>query len=223
MCEKNNIHLFFIYEDEWLNKEDIVKSMISHKLNITKDRIFARKCTIKELTNKESRIFISDNHIQCKTNASINIGLYYNNELYSVMTFNKRRLSIGNSKINNDIEYDMVRYCNKKYTSVVGGANKLFNYFIKNYKYDNIISFANLDYSDGKIYYKMGFELLEKQPPNYYYVYDGIRKHRFMFRKDKLIKQGYDSNKSTHEIMLERKIYRIYNSGILKFNFKNNG
>ena len=43
--------------------------------------------------------------------------------------------------------------------------------------------------------------------------------HRFNFRKDKLIKEGFDSNKTEHEIMLERRIYRIYDSGHLKFKF----
>ena len=56
--------------------------------------------------------------------------------------------------------------------------------------------------------------------PNYYYVVDDIRKNRFNFRKDVLVKQGFDPNKTEREIMLERKIYRIYDSGNLKFIFK---
>ena len=59
-----------------------------------------------------------------------------------------------------------------------------------------------------------------KTQSNYYYIIDGIRNYRFNFRKDKLVKQGFDINKTEHEIMLERKIYRIYNSGNLKFIYK---
>ena len=54
----------------------------------------------------------------------------------------------------------------------------------------------------------------------YYYIIDGLRKYRFGFRKDVLIKKGYDSKKSEHEIMFERKIYRVYDSGNLKFIYK---
>jgi len=61
---------------------------------------------------------------------------------------------------------------------------------------------------------------LSKTPPNYYYVIDGIRKHRFGFRKDVLVKEGYDKNKTEHEIMIERKINRIYDSGSLKYLLK---
>jgi hypothetical protein len=70
------------------------------------------------------------------------------------------------------------------------------------------------------LYKKIGFEFIGKTTPNYYYIIDGLRQYRFNFRKDKLIKEGFDKNKTEHEIMLERKIYRIYNSGNLKFKIK---
>jgi hypothetical protein len=38
--------------------------------------------------------------------------------------------------------------------------------------------------------------------------------------KNILIKEGYDSNKTEHQIMLERKIYRVFDSGNLKFKYK---
>lgn len=218
ICLKNNINLFFIYEDEWEHKQNIVKSMILHKIGKTTKKYYARKCNIKKITNKESLLFLDHNHIQGRVNASINLGLFYENKLISIMTFNKRRLGIG--KISDKKEYELVRYCTLLNNMVIGGANKLFNFFINNYDYNSIISFANYDYSNGDIYYKLGFELTEKQKPNYYYVYDKKRKHRFMFRKDKLVKDGFDPNKSAHDIMLERKIYRIYNSGVLKFIYK---
>ena len=40
--------------------------------------------------------------------------------------------------------------------------------------------------------------------------------------KDILIKQGFDRNKTEHEIMLERKIYRIYDCGCNVYKFINN-
>ena len=57
--------------------------------------------------------------------------------------------------------------------------------------------------------------------PNYYYVIGNKRYYRYNFRKDVLIKEGYDKNKSEHEIMLERGIYKIYDCGNLKFEYKN--
>ena len=43
----------------------------------------------------------------------------------------------------------------------------------------------------------------------------------FNYRKDILVSQGYDQNKIEHQIMLECKIYRIYNS--CQLTYKING
>jgi hypothetical protein len=109
--------------------------------------------------------------------------------------------------------WELVRFCNKINTSVVGGASKLFKHFIKNYDPINIVSYSDKRWSTGGLYDKLGFIHDHDSKPNYYYVINNERKNRFGFRKDKLIKEGFDKNKSEHEIMLERKIYRIYDCG----------
>jgi hypothetical protein len=63
------------------------------------------------------------------------------------------------------------------------------------------------------MYEKLGFKLDHISQPNYFYVIGNERKNRFNFRKDVLVKEGYDKNKSEHEIMLDRGIYRIYDCG----------
>ncbi|MFW6243453.1 MAG: DUF7487 domain-containing protein, partial [bacterium] len=88
LCEEKNIQLIHIYEDDWIYKQDIVKSMIINKLNKTEYRIFARKCKIKEITdNKIIRKFLNDNHIQGYIVSNIKLGLFYDGELVSLMTF----------------------------------------------------------------------------------------------------------------------------------------
>ena len=58
--------------------------------------------------------------------------------------------------------------------------------------------------------------------PNYSYFHKdiGVRMNRFNYRKDILIKQGYDENKTEKEIMKDRNYYRIYDCGNLKFEYK---
>ncbi|MFW6243332.1 MAG: DUF7487 domain-containing protein [bacterium] len=217
---ENGIELFHIYEDDWNYKQDIIKSMILNKLNITKYKIFARKCEIKEIKdNKIVKNFLNKNHLQGHVNSSIKIGLYYNNELVSLMTFGKLRKPLGSKNIDNSFE--MLRFCNKLNTNVVGGASKLFKYFINNYNFDNIISYVNKSHSIGNLYYNLGFEFLKETAPNYYYVIDNIRNYRFNFRKDILVKKGYDKNKTESEIMYDLGYYKIYDSGNLKFIYKN--
>ena len=114
-------------------------------------------------------------------------------------------------------DYEMLRFCNKLNTNVIGGASKIFKYFLKVYNPKHISTYADRSHSNGNLYKQLGFDFIHITQPNYYYVIDRKRYYRFGFRKDILIKQGFDANKSEHEIMLERKIYKIYNAGNYKF------
>lgn len=220
LCESKEIKLIHIYEDEWTFKNNIVKSRILNLLGKS-EKIYARKCQLKEINdNKLIRNFLNENHIQGFIGSQVKLGLFYHNELVSIMTFGKQRKSMGTKNESN--VYEMLRFCNKLNTTVIGSASKLFKYFINNYAPNSIISYANRSWSKGDLYEKLGFEFVHKTKPNYYYIINGIRKYRFGFRKDLLIKQGYDSNKTEREIMLDRKIYRIYDSGNIKYKYTSN-
>ena len=218
LCEEQGIHLIHIYEDDWLYKSNIVKSRILNLLGQTPNKFYARKCIIKKIIdNKLIRDFLEVNHLQGFVGSQIKLGLFYNDELVSLMTFGEQRKSMGLKSKNN--VYELLRFCNKLNTSVIGGADKLFKYFIKNYKPKEVISYADRSWSQGDLYKKLGFNFVRKTPPNYYYIIGNKKYYRFNFRKDKLIREGFDSLKSEHEIMLERKIYRIYDSGSLKMKY----
>jgi hypothetical protein len=218
-CEKNDIKLIHIYEDDWIYKSEIVKSRILNLIGKTPNRIFGRKCIVKEVSdNSLVKEFLFNNHFQGFVGSQIKIGLFYNDELVSLMTFGSKRKFMKQSQSEN--VYEMLRFCNKLNTSVVGGADKLFKYFIKNYKPVEVTSYADRSWSQGDLYEKLGFVFIGKTPPNYYYIINGVRKHRFGFRKDLLIKQGFDTNKTEHQIMLDRGLYRIFDSGSLKYTWK---
>jgi hypothetical protein len=63
----------------------------------------------------------------------------------------------------------------------------------------------------------MGFKYINTSKPNYWYIIKNIRKHRYNFRKDILIKEGYNKNKTERSIMMDREIYRIYDCGNMKY------
>ena len=220
-CENKNIQLIHIFEDEWIYKRDIVKSMIMNKLGKTINKIFARKCKIKEITNNTTiKNFLDENHIQGFVGSQIKIGLFLNDELVSLMTFGKNRRNLG-IKTTYENQYELLRFCNKLNTNVIGGASKLFKYFIKNYQPQQIISYADRSWSIGKMYSNLGFLLENKTVPNYVYFDQNLNRfNRFNFRKDQLIKKGYDSDKTEFEIMDELGFLRVFNSGNLKFLFK---
>ena len=218
-CEKMNIQLIHIYEDEWVNKKNIVKSMILNKLNKTPNNIFARKCKIKEIEDSNLiRNFLELNHIQGYVGSKFKIGLFYENELVSFMSFGNNRRNLG--QITFDKQYELLRFCNKLNTNVVGGASRLFKYFIKKYHPEKIISYADRSWSRGELYLILGFKFEKNTVPNYFYFDRLIRYNRFNFRKNILVKKGYDKDKTEHEIMLELGYVCVYNSGNLKYSFK---
>ena len=216
-CEKKGIRLIHIFEDEWILRKNIVKSLISNILGFTTNKIYARKCEIKDVPYDEALIFLDDNHLQGKCQSTIRYGLYYNNELVSLMTFGKSRHFIGNGKY----QYELLRFCNKKDTVVIGGASKLFKHFISEYNPSSIVSYADRRWSQGNLYNNLGFTFLHYSKPNYYYVIGNERKNRFNFRKSELIKKyKCPQNMSEREFCYKQKWYRIYDCGCLCYKWK---
>lgn len=218
-CEKKGIRLIHVFEDEWDFKKEIVKSRIKNILTLNDKRIYARNCEIRPVDSEICRQFLDNNHMQGGINASIKYGLYYENELVSVMTFCKLRKNLGHKPKNG--EYELLRFCNKLNTAVIGGASKLFKHFIDEYKPDTVISYSDRRWNTGNVYKKMGFKFSHYSQPNYFYIIGQNRYNRFGFRKDILVKNGFDPNKSEHQIMFERGIYRIYDCGTAVYKWFN--
>ena len=211
-CKSNGFDLIQIFQDEWETKRDIVLSLIKNRLGYNGSNIiYARKCELRIVSNKEHNKFLNTNHIQGKVGASVKLGLYYNGELVSLMTFGKLRKSLGSNHI--DGEWELIRFCNKLNHNVVGGASKLFKHFIKNYGPTKILSFSDNRFFNGEMYKLLGFNYDGYSKPSYFYVINGVRHHRYNFRKDVLVRDGFDKNKTEHQIMLGRGIYRIYDCG----------
>jgi hypothetical protein len=215
-CQEKGIQLLHIWEDEWVYKKDIVKSIILNKLGLIKEKIYARQCEIRVVDNsKLVRKFLDENHIQGYSQSSIKLGLFYQNELVSLMTFGYRHT-------NSKKEFELIRFCNRINLNVIGSASKLFNYFKQNYHFNELISYSDFRLFDGSMYQTLGFTKQHLSKPDYFWCKDIERKHRFNFNKQKLIKEGYDPNKTEVEIMYERGYYRIFGCGQYRWIFKNN-
>lgn len=218
-CENKGIRLIHIFEDEWHNKQEIVKSMLKNLLGKTDRKIYARKCEIRQVSASVATSFLDSNHLQGRCPSMLKLGLFYNDELVSLMAFGKSRHFIGNGKT----EWELLRFCNKINTNVIGAASKLLKHFIQEYNPNEIVSYADRRISVGNLYEKLGFELYNKSKPNYFYIIDNERKYRFNFRKNILMKKyGCPSDMSEHEFCLSQKWYRIYDCGCLCYRWRKN-
>lgn len=165
-AEKVGIFIFHIFEYEWVNP--IVKENIKNRLkNLlfldTANKIAARKCIIKVVPKSEKKLFFNENHIQGNDRSSLALGLYYNEELVSCMSFVKPKTKYT---------WELSRFCSKHFTIVQGGASKLFSFFLKNYtqKGDIIVSYNDITKTKGTLYQTLGFQLKSINPPNYIWM-----------------------------------------------------
>ncbi len=215
--KEKGIRIIHIWEDDWTFKSDIVKSQISNLLKINTEKIFARKCVIKEVSIKEARNFLDENHIQGFVNSTSKIGLYHNNELVSIMTFD----SFEGRKKMEEGGYNLNRFCNKLGYNVVGGASKLLSYFIKENKASRIVSYADKDWSIGNLYHTLGFENIGENGPDYKYLVDNKRVHKSRYKKSKIKNIICIDTLTESQATKKLGIYRIYDCGKIKFEYKN--
>ena len=225
LCEQNDIQLIHIFETEWYEKQNIIKSRIQQLFGLTKYRIPARKCIIKPISNETEKKFFNNNHLQGYINSTICYGLFYteksNNKEYLVacMSFGPLRKNLGQT--NKSKCYELYRFANLKNFTVIGGASKLFKYFINKFKPNEIISYADRRYSSQlrkTLYENLGFKFVSNTQPSYFYIVNNKLINRFNFRKDILVsKYGCPPEKTEHQFCLEQGWYRIYDCGNLKY------
>ena len=176
-CKSAGIQLITIWEDEWKDKQDIVRSMLAHKLGVSRDkRVYARKTTVRVISIQESKEFLNKYHIQGFSSGSIYIGLEDDKgELIAVSSWKK----------NKDILY-LDRYATS--CTVVGGMGKLLKAgkkFCQENNISRIVTFSDHQVSNGSLYEKLGFEKDFSLYPDYKYVVKGERKHKFGYRLKK--------------------------------------
>ena len=212
MCLKSGIQLIHVFEDEWLEKNDIVKSRICNLFGLYEATVFARNCSVVEISNKESKKFQETNHIQGGVNSKVSVALVHNDQVVSLMTF-------GKSRFNKNYEWELLRFCNKMGYHVPGAASRLLRHFEMRYSPKSIISYADRRWSIGNLYEKLGFVKIGISKPNYFYVRAQKRYSRLIFQKHKLkdVLERFDPGMSEVENMYENGFCRIFDCGNLVF------
>ena len=220
-AKERDIHLVQIFSDEWINKNNIVKSKIKHQLKLHKKSIYARECEVRLIESNEKNIFLEDNHIQGKDTSGIKYGLYYDNELVSIMTLSKPRLNLGIKKDKiKDGMYELSRFASLKNYNVIGAFGKLLKHIIRNENVRYIKTYADLRYTDqdNNVYLKNGFKLHHISEPSYFYTTGEERINRFNFRKQELEKRfpdHFSKEKTEKQICNEAGYYAVYDCGAL--------
>lgn len=210
---KLGIRLFRVWDIEWLNEDTKNKwiNILKNAFKQSNSKIYARNCKIQEIKSKEARVFMDKNHMQGFAPAKLYYGLYYEEELVSIMTFGKSIRSKG--------EWELLRFCSKNNCNIVGAASKLLRHFEMNHDPRVLISYANLRWSEGNIYEVLGFKFNKIVAPSYHYFMNNYDRTLKIFHRTKFTRRNIEKyyNNNTYEIKhFDEKLTELENM------FKNN-
>ena len=202
-AELNNYKCIHIFD--WDNIEAIINQLL-----LEKTTTYARNCSIRIIDSKTVVDFESLYHLQgsCK-GQSVCFGLYDDTQLIQIMTFGKPRY-------NRNYQWELLRLCTKSGYRIVGGASKLFTYFIKNYNPTSIISYCDRSKFTGNIYKKLGMKLHHTTDPAKIWskgaekVTDNLLRQRGF---DQLFGTNYGKGTSNENLMLDHGWLPVYDCG----------
>lgn len=204
MCEKLGIQLVHIFSDEWRDKRDVCESMIKHRLGITKRKIFARNCVVRDVSLRDSKGFLEKTHLAGFVRSFFSRGLYHEDELVALLSV---REPMQRSAYPGLLE--VARFSTALDTSVVGALGKLIKHIVKNdlppLGKSGLMTYVDRKIGKGSGYSRAGMKFFGKTLPGYWYT-DGVsRFDRFRFRS----RDGI----SEKEIAIREGVERVYGCG----------
>lgn len=199
-CHELGITLLTVFDVDWSDKtkRKIIKGRIKSALGVVDRSIYARKCSVSEISREQAKEFLTVNHLQGYRPAMIHVGLFENRtgELVSAASFGKPRF-------NGHYEWEVLRLSSKQGVSVVGGLSKVLAFFEKLVEPTSMISYADLRWGTGKSYESAGFKFSHRTAPARWYAHksgtDGRLIHRMAVQRHKLpdlLGEGFNPSES---------------------------
>jgi hypothetical protein len=165
-CKEQGIKLIHIFEDEWLNKKEIVKALISSSLSIFQASINCIDCDIQMVSDDIARLFLNDNCIQGYSDG-IYFGLYSDGELVSILTC-----------LNHEDSIEAISFCNKLYTDVHGSMDMLLFYAAEHYQKKDVIIQVDLRHLNEQSLYVDLDDAIGITEPAFHYIKSWQRIHQ---------------------------------------------
>lgn len=222
VCNEHGYGLIHIFEDEYVNHKDIVLSKIRHIIGKDYDlpKIMGRKCKIKEIYKHDAQMFLEKYHIQGFASSSLYLGAFLDDELVAVMSFK-------NGNVRNP-DWELTRFATSYNYRYQGVASKMFSYFVKNYRPEKVISFADRRWTTDykvNIYTRLGFVFDKFTPPDYKYYLDESKNgqkykriHKMSMSKKTLArKYGFPLTMTETEMAKALGYDRIWDCGLIKY------
>lgn len=160
--DKNAKFLIFIWFDLWDIKSEIIKSKIKHLCGLSNKK-HARKTKVKQVNKTDSELFFNVNHLNQPLIGYKRFGLYINTELIALASFAKKR------KFRDDTySAELLQFSTKNGIHINGGLSKLVKHFYRTYPVSTIMTYIDLDWTNGNKFKTIGFFPVEHKAPMYF-------------------------------------------------------
>lgn len=158
-----------IPEDRWRRQGEMMKRRLLAHLELF-GTVYARNCEIRRIEKPEAQAFLSANHSYGYSACRYRYGMFLKRNtgrlctvngiepgtLVAVATFsNARRWTKGEKVISS---YEWTRYASLPSLRISGGMGKMLRTFIDEVHPDDIMSYADLEWSEGDVYKSLGFK-----------------------------------------------------------------
>ena len=199
------IHVF-----DWDNLDKVIQLLLPKKV------VYARQCKVAEIDHNTAGEFETKYHLQgsCR-GQSICLGLYYKGELIQVMSFGKPRY-------NKKYQWELLRLCTHSKYRIVGGASKLFSYFVRENKPQSIISYCDLAKFNGEVYGQLGFIHVRDTEPQKVWskgsekITDNLLRQRGY---DQLFNSSYGKGTNNEDLMIMHGWLPVYDCGQATYSY----
>ena len=192
-----NLRVVSLFEDQWRDRRSstIVRSRVLACVGRSA-RIMARKTAVRRIDASTHEQFLLENHLWGPVAARFRFGLFTKaspsdladgdgdgngdgGDLVAVASFSARRnvLRAGMGYRS----HELVRYCSRQGTSVVGGISKLISAFRREVAPDDIVTVVDRDWGEGDGWLTLGFERVQQMPPTVMLIApDGVTRCHLM-------------------------------------------
>ena len=158
VCAENReeSEAIYLFEDRWRNPKSskaLKKRILAHLGQFR--RIMARKCTIRRIDAPLAKQFLEQNHSYGYAAARYKYGMFFGDELVAVSLFSAPRAMTKDR--NGIMSYEWVRYASLADCRISGGMGKMLAHFVNEIKPQEVMSYADFEWSNGKVYTSLGF------------------------------------------------------------------
>lgn len=213
--QESNIRYIGIFEDEWLEKPDIIKTYFKNLLRAQQDQIKLRPqkvevCYTQGLSQNGVKLLKEHHYIGNTHTIQDCWEIKYNNETIGLV-------GIGlPSRQNISENYEIKRICLNSSYKIPGVWSYIFKNYIQKYykKGISITTFSDNRRDLGSLYEKLGFKCIKKNRPDFYWCKGQKREHKSKFKMNDKIRT---TGKSEIQYWEDLNYYRVFDCGKTKW------